>query len=166
MVFWGIGMALSDAAAQGLLNRVVRVRDLPRAVAAIESTKLFAEGVGALAVPALVAVLDVRGGLIASGGAALLAVVADLPGLLRIEWVATARLRVLELVRGVELFVPLKLDARRLGPGDALGEIGVLHQIPRTASVVARTQVTALEIPGAELRSVLAEDGAAAPSAG
>ena len=110
MVLWGGGMAVSDAGAQALLNRVIGLRELPLVVGAMESAKLVAEGLGALLAPGLVALAGVRGALVGAGGAAVVGVVLDLRGLLRVDRAAVGRVRVLELMRRVPLFAPLRLD--------------------------------------------------------
>ncbi len=42
---------------------------------------------------------------------------------------------------------------RTLGPGDALGEIAVLHRVPRTATARALTPTTLLAVPGDVVRA-------------
>ncbi len=55
--------------------------------------------------------------------------------------------------------------ASQLLPGDAFGEIGVLHGLPRTATVVATEPVSAWLIPAGPIREVLAGRPIATPSA-
>ena len=73
--------------------------------------------------------------------------------------------------RGETLFVVLVGNARvvrggrtlaRLGPGDFFGEIAVLDKRPRTASVIADSEVRCLVLHREELRKVLADQPRAA----
>jgi CRP-like cAMP-binding protein len=44
-----------------------------------------------------------------------------------------------------------------MGPGDFFGELGILQQHSRTATVVAETELSCVLIPAWEFRSLLAE---------
>jgi cAMP-dependent protein kinase regulator len=50
---------------------------------------------------------------------------------------------------------------RELLPGDAFGEIAILHRVPRTASVVARDRSTVLTVDGEAVRNAVREHGGA-----
>jgi CRP-like cAMP-binding protein len=111
MVVWGVGMSLSDVGAQALLNRIVPAASIGGVTGAMESGKLVFEGFGSLVAPALLVTLGVRGAVIAAGG--ILPVVVLLGGrsFARIDDRAVARVEILELLRRVPFFVPLRLDA-------------------------------------------------------
>ena len=110
MVAWGVGITFSDVGAQALLNRIVEPSELTRVVGLLEAAKLLAEGLGALLAPALVALFGIRGALVGSGFTLLVLLLADLRAFRAIDRRAVGRVEVLELVRGVALFAPLRVD--------------------------------------------------------
>ena len=112
MVGWGIGMSLSDVGAQALLTRVIGPDSLGAVVGTIESGKLLAEGLGSLLAPLLVELVGLRGALFTAGAVVPVLVVIDLltGGFRRIDRVAVGRVAILDLIRRVPLFAPLRVD--------------------------------------------------------
>jgi cAMP-dependent protein kinase regulator len=111
MVIWGMGMSLADVGAQTLLNRIVPARSIAPVTGVMESGKLLFEGCGSLFAPALLLAVGIRGALFIAGGMLPLAVALTRHGLSRIDDRAVARVDLLELLRGVPLFDPLRVDA-------------------------------------------------------
>lgn len=111
MVVWGIGMSLSDVGAQTLLNRIVPAMSIGRVTGAMESGKLTLEGFGSLMGPALLAVMGIRGALVVAGGVLPVVVLFGYPAFRRIDDRAVTRVGVLELLRRVPFFGPLRVDA-------------------------------------------------------
>jgi CRP-like cAMP-binding protein len=111
MVVWGLGMAVSDASGQTLLNRIVPGRAIGAVTGVMESGKLLFEGFGSMVAPALVALLGTRSAVLAAGLAVPVIVAASGRRLSRIDHTAIARVDVLELLQGVPFFAPLRLDA-------------------------------------------------------
>lgn len=48
---------------------------------------------------------------------------------------------------------------RELLPGDAFGEIAVLHRVPRSATVVVVVEATVLSVGGDDVRTALRDNG-------
>ena len=111
IVIWGLGMALSDAGALTLLNRIVPGSSIGPVTGAMESGKLLFEGVGSLIAPALLAVFGTRGALLVAGCALPVVVVLGRRGFSRVDDRAVARVDALELLRRVPFFAPLPLAA-------------------------------------------------------
>ena len=179
----GLGNAVLDVAGFTIMQRSVPNAVRGRVFGVLESGVMLGTGIGSALAPLLLAVLDVRGALIATG---LL-----LPTLAAVTWPWVARADAdavipegeLILLRGVPMLSPLPMtvleqvagdavpvsfaagetiirqgevgdrfyilasgraqvmvDGRLLGemePGDSFGEIALLRDVPRTASVVA-----------------------------
>ena len=111
MVVWGLGMAVSDASGQTLLNRIVPGRAIGAVTGVMESGKLLFEGFGSMVAPALVAILGTRSAVLAAGLAVPVIVVVSGRRISRIDHTAIARVDILELLQGVRFFAPLRVDA-------------------------------------------------------
>jgi CRP-like cAMP-binding protein len=104
-------MALSDVGALTLLNRLVPARSIGPVTGVMESGKLLFEGTGALLAPALLVVLGVRDAVIVAGCVLPILVALGYRWFTGVDARATARIDVLELLRGVPFFKPLRMDA-------------------------------------------------------
>jgi len=111
MVGWGTGMAISDAAGQALLNRLVPAVSIGSVTGFMESGKLLFEGGGSLLAPLLLATLGIREALIAVGLVVIALVGAGVRPFARIDIRATGRVEIVELVASVGFFRRLGVDA-------------------------------------------------------
>jgi hypothetical protein len=188
----GLGNAVLDVAGFTILQRSVPNAMRGRVFGVLESGVMLGTGIGSGLAPLLLALLDVRGALIATG---LL-----LPTLAILTWRWLARAdadavipeRELALLRGVPMLAPLPMTIleqvaddlaatsyadgepiirqgevgdrfyilasgraeavsdgeplREMQPGDSFGEIALLRDVPRTASVVAVGPVEAFTL--------------------
>ncbi len=215
LIAMGVGFALVEAALLTLTQRLVPDDVLARVFGLEETIQTVGVGLGAVIAAGLVAVLDVRGAILAVS--TVLPLVALAIARRGAAWEAGARVpeRVFGLVRGLPLFAPLpiatlenialRLNERRygdgeaivlqgqaadaffvidegqvrvevdamprrgLGPGEFFGEIGLLRDVPRTATVTASGPVSALVIEreqflagvGGHARSAIAAEAVA-----
>jgi CRP-like cAMP-binding protein len=203
MVAWGIGMAISDAAGQALLFRVVPAVSIGSVTGFMESGKLLFEGSGSIVAPLLVATLGIRAALTGTGVAVIALVAAGIRSFERIDVRAVGRVEILELLAGAHFFPHMRVDAlegvvsqlapvaaaagteviaqgarddarwylveqgelevridgflvNELARGDGFGELALLRDTPRSASVRARTDVRLLALDRAAFLSAVA----------
>lgn len=192
LVAMGVGFSLVEATLLTLTQRLASDDVLGRVFGVEEAIQAVVLGLGSVVAAALVAVLDVRGAILAAG--AVLPLLALVITRHAGRWEAGARVpeRLFAMVRGLPLFAPLpmatvenvtlRLDERRygdgetivvqgeagdtffvideghvqvevdqvprrqLGPGEFFGEIALLRDVPRTATVTAVGPVSTLAI--------------------
>jgi len=183
----GIGNALEDVAGETLLQRLVSDDVLGRVLGVMFGLATAGFGIGAIATPALIAVLGARGALVATGVFLPALVLLSLRALRRIDATAGAPTHELAILGRVAMFAPLPIVAKEqlarslvpmtvapgteiiaegdvgdrfyivargrvavtqdghhigeLGAGDSFGEIALLRDVPRTATVTARDDV-------------------------
>jgi CRP-like cAMP-binding protein len=105
----GVGMAVAEAASLGILHRLLDSRGVSSLVGPMESAKLGLEGAGCLLAPVLLLVAGTRGALVVAGALPLVLVALDWRALGRIDAAATARTRLVDLLRSADVFHGLPL---------------------------------------------------------
>jgi CRP-like cAMP-binding protein len=193
MVGWGGGMAVSDVAAQAVLNRVIAPASIGPVTGLMESGKLLFEGGACLLAPALVDSLGIRGALVAAGLVVAVIVAGGARAFGRIDTRAVGHAEVIRLLTAVKLFHGLRVDVlegvvaqlrpldiapgqdvltqsvrdhggwylvqqgqlevlidgfvvNELTRGDGFGELALLRDRPRAATVRTRTRARLLTL--------------------
>jgi CRP-like cAMP-binding protein len=193
MVGWGGGMAVSDVAAQAVLNRVIAPASIGPVTGLMESGKLLFEGSACLLAPALVLAFGIRSALVVAGLVVALIVAGGTRAFQRIDRRAVGRAEISHLLTAVKLFHGLRMDVlegvvaqlrpldiapgqdvltqgvrdhggwylvqqgqlevlidgfvvNELARGDGFGELALLRDRPRAATVRTRTQASLLTL--------------------
>ncbi len=183
----GVGNVVLDVSGLTLLQRVVPDAILSRVLGIVEGLWVGLLGAGAIAVPALIALVELEGALVVTGLVLPLFALFALPALRAIDSETDVPDAEIELLRRIPIFAPLppaaierlaaslevvraaagaeiirqgeegdrfyilrngsvelEVDGKpsgRFGPGYFCGEIALLRDIPRTATVRALTEV-------------------------
>ena len=189
----GFGYTFVEVAGRTLLQRLGSDETLARVIGFLETSRLLAMAMGSIAAPVLIALLGVRGALLAIGAVLPLLALTRWRALRSFEIGAPVSERHYNLLRGSSIFAPLPIDRiegvsrslveleaeagqelitqgdhgdrfylidqgevevledgifkRNQSEGDGFGEIALLRDVPRTATVRAtrRTELLALE---------------------
>jgi hypothetical protein len=107
----GVGYALIEVAGLSLLQRLSSEDMIGRAFAVVESSYWLTTGIGAILAPAIVALLGLKGALVAVGGCLTLTVLLRWAALARLEAGAAVPERKFSVLRGLPVFAPLPLEA-------------------------------------------------------
>ena len=118
----GLGYALIDTAGQTLVQRLASDESLARAFGVAETAMALAVTAGSVLAPLLIALLGVRGALVATALVAPAVVLARRRALLALDASAVVPVRELEALRAVDVFAPLPL---------AVVETLALRAVPR-----------------------------------
>jgi hypothetical protein len=185
----GVGNAVLDVSGFTMVQRSVPNAYRGRVFGIMEALVMLTVGIGSLLAPVLIALLDIRGALIATGLILPVLAVLSWRGVQAADTKSVISADELALLRHVPMLAPLPLTVleqvaddlvpvrfaagdqiirqgdvgdrfyilaegaaevqvesrtlRAMGPGDSFGEIALLHDVPRTASVRATGEVVA-----------------------
>jgi MFS family permease len=189
----GCGYSFVEVAARTLLQRLGSDETLARVIGFLETSRLAAMALGAIVAPVLVALVGIRGALLALGAVLPLLALLRWRSLRAFEIGAAVSERSFSLLRGTSIFAPLPIDTlegvcrslveldakagqevitqgdhgdrfylidrgeveviqdgvfkRNQTDGEGFGEIALLRDVPRTATVrtTRRTRLLALD---------------------